>query len=431
MPNPLPEQLQIEVVNGPLSGTVTIPGSKSITNRALILAAMADGNSRLTGALMSDDTHYMSHALNMIGISVASNEHDCTFDIVGAGGKIPATVGVLFVGNAGTAARFLTGLLAMGHGKYRIDGVERMRQRPIADMLPPLRAMGCNIESEFGTGCPPLVIQSSGLSGGEVTVKGNISSQYLSALLMIAPYAQTDVIIHIDGELVSRPYVEITTNMMKHWGVQVQANSPNEFLIQVGQKYKAQTYVIEPDASGASYFFAAAALTGGTITIPNLSKSALQGDVGFLEVLELMGCTITYGEGVTTVTGPSKLNGVDVDMNGISDTVMTLAAIAPFASSPTSIRNVGNIRYKETDRLAALAIELTKMGVTTEEKEDAITIFPQETIAPTLVHTYDDHRMAMSFAITGLRAKGITIDNPACVAKTFPDFFERLNSLRN
>jgi len=424
MVDPLP----IQPLNGPVDAAAAVPGSKSITNRALLLAALADGPSRLENALFSDDTRYMAAALSRLGIPVRGDESNTTYVVEGTGGRIPANQADLFIGNSGTAARFLTAYLALGHGHYRLDGVPRMRQRPIEDLLAALRQLGVDARSEHDDGCPPVIVRANGLTGGKATLRADVSSQYLTALLLIAPLSREGVEITLTGELVSEPYVEITLRMMEQWGAGLQ--KPKSFRIPGGQAYRAQTYHVEPDASSASYFFAAAAVTAGRVRVPGLGRNALQGDIAFVDVLAQMGCAVEKADDYIEVRGPERLRGVDVDMNGISDMVMTLAAIAPFADGPTTIRNVAHIRHKETDRIQALATELRRIGAIVEEREDGLLIYPPTHIQPAVIETYDDHRMAMSFAITGLRAPGIAIRDPECVGKTFPDFFDRLDDLR-
>jgi 3-phosphoshikimate 1-carboxyvinyltransferase len=340
--------------------------------------------------------------------------------------------------------RFLTAIAALGLGRYRLDGVTRMRERPIEDLLDALRQLGGRAESERGNGRPPVCIHASGLRGGQVRVKGDISSQFLSGLLMAAPYAREDVIVTVEGFLVSRPYVDMTLTMMHRFGVRVTEDPWGVFHVPGGQTYQAsrrveehplgefqvgnRCYDIEPDASAASYFFAAAAIAGGSVTVAGLFASSIQGDVRFVDVLERMGCTISSdATGLTVEGGP--LRGVDVDMNAISDTVMTLAAVACFAEGPTTIRNVAHIRHKETDRLAALAAELRRLGAGVEERPDGLRITPRP-LRGCAVDTYDDHRMAMSLALVGLKVPGVVVNNPACVAKTYPHFFRDLESLR-
>ncbi|HEX9998575.1 MAG TPA: 3-phosphoshikimate 1-carboxyvinyltransferase [Abditibacterium sp.] len=421
--------LPIHPVSHPIEGTIRVPGSKSITNRALLLAALCDGHSRLEGALFSDDTRYMEVALNQLGIEVRADEKAKTFEIEGRGGTFPVAEAELFLGNAGTATRFLTAALCLGNGTYFIDGIPRMRQRPIGDLLGALSELGADISSQ--NNCVPLEIRAAGLRGGNVSIRGDASSQFLSALLLVAPKTRDGLEIEIDGPLFSKPYVEMTLQMLHQWGAQSENDDLQTFRVAGGQNLTAQTYVIEPDASSASYFFAAAAVTGGKIRVKNLGKDALQGDVAFVDVLEKMGCAVKKGKNYVEVEGPEdgKLRGVAVDMNAISDCVMTLAAIAPFADAPVEIHNVAHIRGKETDRISALATELGRLGVKIEEKADGLTIFPAKRLKRASIKTYDDHRMAMSFAITALKSPGIEIRDPGCVAKTYPDFFEDLEKL--
>jgi 3-phosphoshikimate 1-carboxyvinyltransferase len=424
------DSLLILPASGPVCGEVVVPGSKSITNRALIMAALADAESTLNGALFSDDTGYMAESLRRLGISVEEDEPAQRLHVKGTGGRIPAAEAELFVGNAGTAARFLTALCALGNGTYHIDGVARMRQRPIADLLDGLNQLGVDARSDLGNGCPPLTVVSEGLRGGRLEMKADVSSQYLTAILLAAPGSAGGVEIEIRGELASRPYIEMTIRMMDQWGVTADIDqSFRRFRIPGGEPYRAQAYRVEPDASSASYFFAAAAVTGGKVRIPGIGKWSLQGDARFVDVLAEMGCVVEKGPDFIEVEGAETLRGVDVDMNGISDTVMTLATIAPFAETPTTIRNVEHIRYKETDRLSAVTAELKRLGVKVEERRDGLTIYPAESLNPAEIETYDDHRMAMSFAVTGLRSPGVAIKDPGCVSKTFPDFFQRLDRL--
>lgn len=435
----LPETIEIQPVDHPVNATVRVPGSKSITNRALLLSSLADGTSRIEGALFSDDTRYMSDALNALSIPVRADESQSAFEVDGQAGVIPAHSADLFLGNAGTATRFLTAAVALGHGDYRIDGVDRMRSRPIADLLDALSELGVDARSEMETGCPPVLIHAHGLRGGSTRLRGDTSSQFLSALLMIAPLSREGVVIEIVGPLASRPYVALTLRMMEQWsdGLKYEEQDPKNLpedlsyrcAIPGGQSYGARQYSVEPDASTASYFFAAAAATCGRARVEGLGAASLQGDIRFVDVLRDMGCEIEQTATYTEVRGPTTLHGVDVDMNAISDTVMTLAAIAPFADSPTTIRNVANIRVKETDRIHAVATELRRLGVVVLEHKDGLTIQPAASLNPAEIQTYDDHRIAMSFAITGLRSPGVVIRDPACVAKTVPDFYTRFQAL--
>lgn len=424
------DSLLIQPLTRPVDATLTLPGSKSITNRALLLAALAEGTSRIENALFSDDTRYMAESLQRLGIDVRVNEANAHFEVDGTGGRIPAQAADLFIGNAGTAARFLTAFLTLGQGRFRLDGVPRMRARPIGDLMDALAQLGANVRAEFDNGCPPLCIEACGLPGGKAHLRADVSSQYLSALLMVAPLTRKGIEIALGGELVSRPYVDMTLRMMRDWGVHAEQEDYRSFCVPGGQKYHPQIYRVEPDASAASYFFAAAAITGGRVRVEGLGVESIQGDTAFVDVLEEMGCTVRKMSDFIEVQGPETLRGVNVDMNAISDTVMTLAAIAPFASGPTLIRNVAHIRHKETDRLAALATELRRMGVEVEESLDGLAIQPVKYLRPAVIETYNDHRMAMSFAITGLRAPGIAIQNPGCVAKTLPYFFQHLEALR-
>lgn len=424
--------LELAPVSRPVVGTVNIPGSKSITNRALLIAALAEGESTLTGALFSDDTQYMAAALNMLGIRVVGDEQAESFVVQGCGGQIPADSAELFLGNSGTSVRFLTAAVALGLGIYRLDGVPRMRERPIAPLLDALNQLGVEATSEEGTGCPPVKVVANGLPGGTATVAGDQSSQYFTGLLMAAPYAQNGMQINVDGELVSRPYIEITADVMSAFGVETEIDDENwkTFSVAPGQAYKGRHYHIEPDASGASYFFAAAAITGGEVSVEGLGTESLQGDLDFVDILEAMGCEVEMTESETIVRGPAggKLKGGDFDMTEVSDTAQTLAAIAPFADGPVTIRGVAHNRIKETDRISATATELRKLGQEVEEFDDGMTITPKPVIGAD-IETYDDHRMAMSFGVTSLRAHGIRILNPECTAKTFPDYFDRLMRL--
>ncbi|MSQ28682.1 MAG: 3-phosphoshikimate 1-carboxyvinyltransferase [Dehalococcoidia bacterium] len=424
-----PDILAIEPATGPIDATVTLPGSKSYTNRALIIAAMAEGRSVLRHALFSDDTDYMAAALRTLGIGVTEDRIAEEFRVNGSGGRLAIGAATLFIGNAGTAARFLTSLVALGHGRYVIDGVERMRQRPIQPLLDGLTQLGVRAVSERGTGCPPLVVEAGGFEGGRARMRGDISSQYFSSLLMVAPLSRRGVELEVEGELVSKPYIDMTASTMAAFGATMENHDYRRFSIPCGQSYQARTYDIEPDASGASYFFAAAAVTGGRVRVDHLGSGSAQGDLGFVRALEQMGCTVSQTAGYTEVTGPTELKGVDIDMGDISDTAQTLAAIAPFASGPVNIRNIAHVRAKETDRVAAVATELRRLGATVDERPDGLAIHPAA-LHPADIETYDDHRMAMSFAVAGLRVPGLRIKDPGCVSKTFPDFWERFARLR-
>ena len=421
---------------GPFDATVSVPGSKSQTNRALLLAALAQGRSTLLGALFSDDSRVFVESLMRLGLSVETDEGASSIGIEGAGGLVPAGAADLFVGNAGTAARFLTAFLTLGAGEYTLDGVPRMRQRPIGDLIVALNALGARVESIARNGCPPVRVHATGLEGGETSIEARRSGQFLSALLMVAPYARRDVVLRLESFLASAPYVEMTLTMMRSWGVDVEVSGdplraspdrPAAYHMTAGQRYLASDYEVAPDASGASYFLAAAAVTGGHVRVRNLALARDQGDLGLLGVFEQMGCrVVTVGNDVE-LTGPPQLDGIDVDLNAMSDTTMTLAAIAPFARGSVTIRNIGHIREKETDRIAATVAELRRLGARVDERSDGLVVYPSA-LHGAEVQTYDDHRMAMAFAITGLLVPGISIADPGCVAKTFPDFFARLDA---
>ena len=414
----------------PIDADVPVPGSKSITNRALLIAGLAEGESLLSGVLFSDDTRFMAEALQKLGLTVELHPAAETARIVGGNGIFPNREAELYIGNSGTTARFLTAALAVAPGRYQIDGNDRMRQRPIGPLLAALEQLGSSAVSMNGNDCLPVVIETSGLVGGACTMEGGLSSQYFSALLMAAPYAQSDVEIAVIGDLVSKPYMEITVGVMYSFGVEALIDRKNwqSFQVSAGQRYVGGPYQIEPDASNASYFFAAAAATGGRVRVNGLGSHSMQGDLQFVGALERMGAQVTITEDYTEVVGPAAdtLRGIEIHMNAMSDTAQTLAAIAPFADGPTTIRGIAHNRHKETDRIADLATELRRIGQTVDEFDDGLTITPGP-ITPAGITTYDDHRMAMSFAVTGLIADGIEILDPGCTAKTFPDFFERLD----
>jgi 3-phosphoshikimate 1-carboxyvinyltransferase len=418
------DTIAIPALNRPIDATVEIPGSKSITNRALLVAALAQGDSILENALFSEDSNYFAKCLEQLGIPITLNPNLAQIQIVGKGGEIPAKQADLFVGLAGTAARFISALVALGNGEYRLDGVPRMRERPMGDLLQVLQSSGITVNFQGNPDFMPYTIYGGQFSGGHFRLQANQTSQQLSALLMIAPYAQQDTIIEVEGTLVSQSYVKMTCKLMADFGVKVITIGENQFQIKAGQRYQPRHYTIEPDASNASYFFAAAAVTGGRVRVKHLTKQSCQGDILWLNVLEQMGCQIREGDDYTEVSGPEQLQGIDIDMNDISDLVQTLGAIAPFATSPVTIRNVEHIRYKETDRIHAVVTELRRLGVQVEEFADRLKIEPSPVIAGA-IETYHDHRMAMAFAVTGLKVPGIVIKDPGCTAKTFPDYFTR------
>ena len=426
-----PTQYAVQPIRGQVDAVVRVPGSKSITNRALVLAALCGGEVRsceLVGTLDSEDTRVMADSLERLGFTVAANWPADTIRVQANSERIiPANHADLFVANSGTTMRFLTAMVALGQGTYRLDGVARMRERPIRDLLDALNQLGVRAESETKNGSPPVVIRADGLAGGTVRIKGDVSSQFLSGLLMAAPFCRADLVIEVDGPLVSVPYVEMTLAMMRQFGLQAETDAYRRFRIPGRQVGGVASYHVEPDASAASYFFALPAIVGGSVTVTGLSKQSLQGDVAFVDLLAQMGCTVKASGDAITVTG-GELKGIDVDMNAISDTVMTLGVIACFAAGPTNIRNVAHSRHKETDRVAALATELRRIGAEVVEREDGMTITPRPLHGAT-IQTYNDHRMAMALALVGLEVPGVVIDNPACVAKTYPRFFEDLEGI--
>ena len=420
--------IEIQPVRKPLDATVEVPGSKSYTNRALLVAAMARGTSTVTGALFSDDTHYMSASLRKLGVKIDADEKRATFDVRGNGGNIPVSSAELYIGNSGTTSRSLTAYVSLGHGKFVIDGDEPMRRgRPISDLLDALRQIGVSARSQFENGHLPVIVKANGLTGGKTRLDVSKSSQFLTALLLIAPYAKNGMEIEVVGNR-EMPYIDITLAVMEAFGVQVIHEDYKYFRIESGQQYQPRDYNVEPDASSASYFFAAAALTGGRVTVQHLHLDSAQGDIQFVHILEQMGCQVTASDAGITVTGPRHLKGVNVDMRAISDTALTLAAIAPFADSKVTIRNIEHTRWQETDRIHAMVTELRKLGVPVVEHQDGLEISPAS-ITPAAIDTYQDHRVAMAFSLVGLKVDGIRINDPECVSKTFPNYFEVLEQL--
>lgn len=412
----------------PCDTLLTLPGSKSITNRALLLAALGNDDMTLENALFSEDSRYMLNALAQLGFDAVSEESRLRMRVRGCGGRIPAQSANVFIGNAGTAARFLTAALTLGRGRFTVDGEARMRERPIADLVRALNALGARVHAP--SGCPPVEILANGLPGGYTEIRGEISSQFLSALLMVAPYAQQPVTLRVSGVLNSRPYVTMTIAMMRAFGIEVETEDRDVFRVKPGTYKPPRNYTVEPDASGASYFFGLPALIGGSIVIKNLFRNSLQGDVAFVDVLAQMGCTVDETPQGLRVSAPQNgLRGVDVDLRDIPDTAQTLAALAPFAATPTRIRGIASARLKESDRVGATCAELRRLGVQVEEFADGMTIYPCTQFVPVQVRTYNDHRMAMAFALLALRVPGLTLENPGCVAKTFPNFFELLGSV--
>lgn len=421
--------IAIRPIRKPFAATLQVPGSKSYTNRALLVAALARGTSRLTGALFSDDTRYMSAALQKLGVQIQEDTKQARFDVRGNGGEIPVSDVDLYIGNSGTTARSLTAYVTLGQGRFVLDGDAPMRRgRPISDLLNALTQLGVSARSQFGNGHLPVIVEADGLLGGKTRLDASKSSQFLTALLLIAPYAKNGMEIEVVGDI-KTPYIDITLAVMAAFGVAVVNEDYRYFRVAGGQTYQSQGYHIEPDASNASYFFAAAAITGGRVTVQHLDMESAQGDIQFVRVLEQMGCQVSVSESGVTVCGPERLSGIEVDMKAISDTALTLAAIAPFATGKVAIRNIEHTRWQETDRIHAMVTELRKLGVAVTEHQDGLEISPAATITPAAIDTYADHRMAMAFSLVGLKADGIRINNPECVSKTFPNYFEVLKTL--
>jgi 3-phosphoshikimate 1-carboxyvinyltransferase len=404
---------------------VTIHGSKSYTHRALIVSSLASGESVLLNALRSEDTEHTLRGLRQCGIPISEERE--ALRVAGQGGKLEGERGTLFLGNSGTSMRFLTALAALRKGRTLLDGNERMRKRPMADLLEGLTALGVEARSVHGDGCPPVMMESRGLRGGTARIRGDESSQFLSALLMVAPYAMEDISVEVTGKLSSRPYVDITLDVMSSFGVEVQNEKSWSFFVRSGQRYRPREYLVEGDASNASYFFAAAAITRGKVRVKNFRSDSVQGDTGFLDVLERMGCEVARGDHCTDLLGKA-LHGIETDMNAMPDLVPTLAVTAAFAEGKTVIQNVAHLRLKESDRLSALAGELKRMGIRAEEGKDWLSIEGGKAHGA-IIETHDDHRLAMSFAIAGLAVPGIKIRNERCVDKSFPGFWETLEKL--
>ena len=413
-----------------IEGTINLPGSKSLSNRALLLAALAEGTTTISNLLESDDTRHMLHALKQLGIKYTLSEDKTECTIVGNAGAISSDVPQeLFLGNAGTAMRPLCAALCLGKGDYVLTGEPRMKERPIGHLVDALRQAGATISYQEMEGYPPLHIEAEGLKGGEVSIDGAISSQFLTALLMTAPLAKNDMHITIIGELVSKPYIDITLDIMKDFGVEVINNNYKTFSIKAGQDYKAvEHFMVEGDASSASYFLAAAAIKGGTVKVTGIGRNSIQGDVEFVDVLEQMGARVEWGETYVSVTRDT-LHAIDMDFNHIPDAAMTIATTALFVEGTSTLRNIYNWRVKETDRLYAMATELRKVGAEVEEGEDYLKITPPKQLKHAAIDTYDDHRMAMCFSLLALDPVSVTINEPECTAKTFPTYFDVLESI--
>ncbi|MGQ7936856.1 3-phosphoshikimate 1-carboxyvinyltransferase [Paraburkholderia sp. D1E] len=419
------------------SGTVRLPGSKSISNRVLLLAALAEGETTITNLLDSDDTRVMLDALEKLGVRLKREGDTCV--VTGTRGAFTARKADLFLGNAGTAVRPLTAALAVNGGDYRIHGVPRMHERPIGDLVDGLRQIGAKIDYEENDGYPPLRIRPAQiLADAPIRVRGDVSSQFLTSLLMTLPLLRTEsgvTTVQVDGELISKPYIEITIKLMERFGIKVERHEWHRFIVPAGQRYQSPgTIMVEGDASSASYFLAAGALGGGPLRVEGVGRSSIQGDVGFADALIKMGANLQMGEDWIEVRGVGNDNGkldpIDMDFNLIPDAAMTIAVAALFADGTTTLRNIASWRVKETDRIAAMATELRKVGATVQEGEDFLVVTPPEKLIPNAsIDTYDDHRMAMCFSLVSLGGVPIRINDPKCVGKTFPDYFERFTAL--
>ncbi len=413
-----------------VQGVVNLPGSKSVSNRALLLAALAKGTTRLTNLLDSDDIRHMLTALKQLGVNYTLSDDKTVCDVVGLGTAFDCSKAqTLFLGNAGTAMRPLAAALCLGCGEFELTGEPRMKERPIGHLVDALRTAGADITYLDSEGFPPLHIKGTGLNGGVVEINGSISSQFLTAFLMSAPLAKQETKIVIKGDLVSKPYIDITLHIMAQFGVTVTNNNYQEFVIQPQQQYLSPgELLVEGDASSASYFLAAAAIRGGEIKVTGIGKKSIQGDVQFADALEKMGAEIEWGDDFI-ISRVGKLTAIDMDFNHIPDAAMTIATTALFATGTTVIRNVYNWRVKETDRLFAMATELRKVGAIVEEGEDFITITPPKQLQHAAIDTYDDHRIAMCFSLVALSDTPVTINDPKCTSKTFPDYFDKLVGL--
>ena len=427
----------VEAIGRPFTATITPPGSKSLTNRALVLAALAAGPCHVSNVLFADDTEVMLAGLERLRFRVDIERASGTVRVEGGGGRIDADSAELFCGNSGTTIRFLAALCALGRGRFTLDGVARMRERPIGTLAGLLRALGARVSHPARDGFPPLQIDAGGLDGGRIRYGREASSQYLSAILMIAPYARRAVEIDLAPDQTSWPYVAMTMQLMERFGVrpnvpsEVTGAAPSAIVVSPGA-YAPTRYAVEPDASSASYFLAAAAINPGSkITIDGLGRSSLQGDVGFADILHRMGADLVFGADFITITGPDALTPIDVNLSDMPDMAQTLGVVALFARGRSRLRGLHTLRVKETDRIAALAAELRRLGAGVEVTGDVMTIAPppQGPSARASIETYDDHRMAMSFAVAGTRVRGITIHNVECVSKTYPGFFQDLTRI--
>lgn len=432
-----PNHIQIPALKS-YNGEIRVPGSKSITNRVLLVAALAEGTTRLHNLLKSDDTRYMGEALEALDVDVKMSDDFTEAVVVGRGGPLNAPENVdgdclssLYLGNAGTAMRSLCAALTLGKGEFHLSGEERMKERPIRDLVDALRSLGATIDYLETDGFPPVRIKAHGLTGGTVSVRGNISSQYLTALLICAPYAETPLHIHVEGDLISTPYILLTLDVMKQFGIEVKRDGLTDFYVPKGVYKSPGDYMVEGDASSASYPLAAAAVCGGHVRVLGVGSASRQGDIAFVEVLKQMGVKITMDDDWIDCVGlPCKLKSLgEFNAVKIPDAAMTVAVLALFADAPMTISGIASWRVKETDRIAAMAAELRKVGAEVRETTDSITVTPPERILPATIETYNDHRMAMCFSLVALAGVPVKIMDPACVNKTYPKYFE--DFLRN
>ncbi|MGK2948264.1 MAG: 3-phosphoshikimate 1-carboxyvinyltransferase [Acidimicrobiales bacterium] len=424
----LPDPYPVAPLAGPLDVTVRLPGSKSLTNRALVCAALAEGTSVLEGALEADDTLAMVDGLQALGVEVEADWLTARLTVGGVAGRPVADAAMVDARLSGTTSRFLLPVAGLGDGHRRVDGANRLRERPMAEAIDALRALGAEVHDIGAPGHLPVEVIGGTLAGGEVAVRGDVSSQFLSGLLLVAPALRTGLRVQVVGPLVSQPYVDMTVAVMAAFGATVERPDDRTWVV-APQAYQARTYRIEPDASAASYPWAMAAVVGGRVTVEGLGTTSLQGDVAFVDLLEEMGCTVERAADAITVTGTGALHGIEADLAQISDTAQTLAVVAAYADSPTRVTGIGFIRSKETDRIGAVVAELRRLGIDAAEEADGFVVQPGP-VHGGIVETYLDHRMAMAFAVAGLRTEGIRISDPGCVAKTFPGYWVLLDELR-
>ncbi|HET9113363.1 MAG TPA: 3-phosphoshikimate 1-carboxyvinyltransferase [Burkholderiales bacterium] len=412
-------------------GTVQLPGSKSLSNRILLLAALAEGQTQVNGLLDSDDTRVMLTALASLGVNIERHGDSRNYRVNGIAGHFPQAAAKLFLGNAGTAFRSLTAVLALSSGNYRLSGVARMHERPIGDLVDALRQLGAQVEYLEKEGYPPLQIASCVPNDDAwVSVRGSVSSQFLTGLLLAAPLTKRAMTVQVEGELISRPYVDITLNLMQRFGVSVTRDGRQRFHIAAGQTYRSPgSIAVEGDASSASYFLAAGVIGGGPVRVEGVGCTSIQGDVRFADALAQMGARIAYEDNAVIAAAGDELHGIDADFNHIPDAAMTIAMVALFAKGETVLRNIASWRVKETDRIHAMATELRKVGATVEEGADYLRIAPPLKLRPATIDTYDDHRMAMCFSLASLGGAAIRINDPQCVNKTFPDYFTVFSAL--